>query len=147
MQMELRRYMPFLLPFVGVTVMAIIYYISGESRVSSVLHEGANTFFLIYMMIILLSLFFLLNYLKRVPSWQVVLTGGAIGYLAGFLAYLIAVLLMPDGVERLVNSITMSGLSSFMIILWIPAVLYCWLWSIASFLIVNGLLTLLEQKK
>ncbi len=147
MQMELRRYMPFLLPFVGVTVMAIIYYISGESRVSSVLHEGANTFSSIYMMIIFLSLFFLLDYLKRASSSKAILTGAAIGYLAGFTAYLIAVLLMPDGVERLVNSIAVAEFSSFVILLWVPAVLYCWLWSIASFLVVNGLLTLLEQKK
>ncbi len=133
------RYMRFLLPLAGLVVTTIIYLIAGWSRVSSVMHVATTAFSLSYLAIVFLSLIILFEHLKREPLWRGVLTGMAVGYLAGFVSYYIAVLSMPDGATRLTNSVSMLGWGTLSFTLWGLAVLLCWAWSAVGYLLVSGL--------
>jgi hypothetical protein len=133
------RHNSFFLTLIGFTVTAFVYLISGWKRVASVMHEGTTTFSIAYMVIVFLGLFFLLDYLERVQLWRATLAGIIVGYFAGFVSYFIAVLSMPDGAERLMNSASMMGWTWILLDLWIPIVLLCWTWSALGFLIVSGM--------
>lgn len=103
------------------------------------MHESTTTFSIAYMVIVLLGLVFLLDYLKRVQLWRAALAGIIVGYFSGFVSYFIAVLSMPDGAERLMNSASIMGWTWILFDLWIPIVLLCWTWSALGFLIVSGM--------
>jgi hypothetical protein len=102
------------------------------------MHVGATAFSTSYLTIVLLSLFYLFEYLKRTSLLRGVLTGMAVGYVAGFISYYIAVISMPDGLIRLKNTMSLLGWGTFSFTLWGLVVLLCWLWSAVGFLLVSG---------
>lgn len=135
-----RHHVQLFLVVVGMVVTAVAYFISGWVRVSSIMHVGATAFSVAYLILVSLGLFLFFDYLKQGPLWRAVLTGAAVGYLAGLISYFVAVILMPDGAARLENSIAVMGLtSSLLIVLWIPVALLCWSWSTIGFLVVSNL--------
>jgi hypothetical protein len=142
-----RQHVRFLLPFVGLVITAIIYFLSGWARVSSVMNVGTTAFSISYLVLVFLGLFFLFDYLKRVSLWRSVLAGIVVGYLASLVSYYIAVLSMPDGVTRLTNSVSLMGWSAFLVTLWGLVVLLCWSWSAVGFLLMSGLAKQLNAKE
>ncbi|WP_459873941.1 hypothetical protein [Endothiovibrio diazotrophicus] len=134
-----RYYTRIFLALIGTAVTAVVYLISGLSRVFSVMHSGTVGYSVSYIIIVAIFLFALYEKLKRSALWKGVIMGMASGYLAGLVSYYISVLSMPDGVARLNNFMLLFGVDTFLFTLWGNLVLLCWAWSAVGFLVVSGL--------
>lgn len=139
--MILKRYLSYILILVGITITTVTYFVYGEPRVSSLLHEGANVYSVVYLILVLVCLSIYFKYLKHTAIWKIIIISAGIGYFAGLASYGVAIFWAPDGLERLINSFSIAGLtSSILIILSLPVILLSWLWCIISFIFVKLLI-------
>jgi len=123
----------------GMIAVISIYMVSGFVRVFHLMNVGANYYSISYLIFLFIGMFFSVDFLRKSPLWWSVLVGAVAGYLSSFVAYFVACFFIPDGIERLSNSVSMMGWGSLFIFLWIPILLLCWLWGAIGFLVVSGL--------